>query len=39
MGSGSGQDCYVLSKLVGEKGTVIGLDMTEEQVWCVVRVV
>lgn len=31
LGSGSGRDCYVLSKLVGPKGRVIGLDMTEEQ--------
>ncbi|XP_069756287.1 arsenite methyltransferase-like isoform X1 [Narcine bancroftii] len=32
LGSGSGQDCYMLSKLVGEKGRVIGIDMTEEQI-------
>ncbi len=31
LGSGSGRDCYVLSKLVGEKGHVIGVDMTDEQ--------
>lgn len=31
LGSGSGRDCYVLSKLVGEQGRVIGLDMTDEQ--------
>lgn len=31
LGSGSGRDCYVLSKLVGEKGRVVGVDMTEEQ--------
>lgn len=31
LGSGSGRDCYVLSKLVGPKGKVIGLDMTDEQ--------
>lgn len=31
LGSGSGRDCYVLSKLVGPRGRVIGLDMTEEQ--------
>jgi SAM-dependent methyltransferase len=31
LGSGSGRDCFVLSKLVGEKGTVIGVDMTDEQ--------
>lgn len=31
LGCGSGRDCYVLSKLVGPKGRVIGLDMTDEQ--------
>ena len=31
LGSGSGRDCYILSKLVGESGHVIGVDMTEEQ--------
>ena len=31
LGSGSGRDCYLLSKLVGESGRVIGVDMTEEQ--------
>lgn len=31
LGCGSGRDCYVLSKLVGPSGRVIGLDMTEEQ--------
>jgi len=31
LGCGSGRDCYVLSKLVGRDGRVIGLDMTEEQ--------
>ncbi len=31
LGSGAGRDCYILSKLVGEKGHVIGIDMTEEQ--------
>ena len=31
LGSGSGRDAYLLSKLVGEKGHVIGVDMTEEQ--------
>ncbi|CAL1529835.1 unnamed protein product [Lymnaea stagnalis] len=31
LGSGSGQDCYVLSKLVGADGSVVGLDMTDEQ--------
>ena len=31
-GSGSGRDCYILSKLVGENGFVTGVDMTQEQV-------
>jgi len=31
LGSGSGRDCFVLSKLVGQKGHVTGLDMTDEQ--------
>ncbi|KFV44141.1 Arsenite methyltransferase, partial [Tyto alba] len=32
LGSGSGRDCYVLSQLVGERGHVTGIDMTEGQV-------
>lgn len=31
LGCGAGRDVYVLSKLVGEQGRVIGVDMTEEQ--------
>lgn len=31
LGSGSGRDCYLLSQLVGEKGQVIGVDMTDKQ--------
>ncbi|MCB2409798.1 methyltransferase domain-containing protein [Hymenobacter lucidus] len=31
LGSGSGRDAFLLSKLVGEDGHVIGVDMTEEQ--------
>lgn len=31
LGSGAGRDVYALSALVGEKGEVIGVDMTEEQ--------
>lgn len=31
LGCGAGRDVYVLSQLVGEKGSVIGVDMTEEQ--------
>lgn len=32
LGSGSGRDCYLLSQLVGEDGSVVGVDMTPEQV-------
>lgn len=31
LGSGAGRDAYILSKLVGEKGQVVGVDMTDEQ--------
>lgn len=31
LGSGSGRDSYIVSKLVGEKGRVIGVDVTSEQ--------
>lgn len=31
LGCGSGRDCYLLSRLVGESGKVIGVDMTDEQ--------
>lgn len=31
LGCGSGRDCYLLSRLVGPRGRVIGVDMTEEQ--------
>jgi arsenite methyltransferase len=31
LGSGSGRDCYAAAALVGEKGTVTGIDMTAEQ--------
>ncbi len=31
LGSGSGRDCYLISRLVGEKGFVVGVDMTPEQ--------
>jgi arsenite methyltransferase len=31
LGCGTGRDCYVLSQLVGPKGKVIGVDMTDEQ--------
>jgi arsenite methyltransferase len=32
LGSGSGRDCYVAAALVGESGSVIGIDMTDAQV-------
>ncbi len=32
LGCGTGRDCYLLSKLVGPRGRVIGVDMTEEQI-------
>lgn len=31
LGCGSGRDTFILSKLVGESGQVIGVDMTDEQ--------
>lgn len=31
LGCGTGRDCYVLSALVGENGSVVGVDMTDEQ--------
>ncbi|MEH6581526.1 MAG: methyltransferase domain-containing protein [Halioglobus sp.] len=31
LGSGSGRDAYALSALVGESGSIVGVDMTEEQ--------
>lgn len=31
LGCGSGRDCYLLSKLVGSTGRVVGVDMTPEQ--------
>lgn len=31
LGCGTGRDVFVISKLVGEKGRVIGVDMTDEQ--------
>ena len=31
LGSGSGRDCYIAASLVGPKGSVTGLDMTDEQ--------
>ena len=31
LGSGAGRDCYALAQLVGERGYVLGVDMTDEQ--------
>lgn len=31
LGSGSGRDCYLAAALVGEAGSVTGVDMTAEQ--------
>jgi len=32
LGCGTGRDCYIMSKLVGPKGYVYGIDMTENQI-------
>jgi len=32
LGCGSGRDCFILSKLVGQNGYVVGVDMTKEQI-------
>jgi len=37
LGCGTGRDCYLLSKLVGPKGRVLGVDMTPEQLEVAVR--
>ncbi len=31
LGSGAGRDVYIMSKLVGAQGNVVGVDMTDEQ--------
>jgi len=31
LGCGAGRDCYIISKLVGPEGRVVGVDMTKEQ--------
>lgn len=31
LGCGAGRDCFIISKLVGPTGNVVGVDMTEEQ--------
>lgn len=37
LGCGSGRDCYLLSKLVGSTGRVVGVDMTPEQLNVAIR--
>ena len=37
LGCGTGRDVYVASKLVGENGHVIGIDMTQEQLDIAIR--
>ena len=37
LGCGTGRDVYVASKLVGENGQVIGVDMTEEQIGTAIK--
>jgi SAM-dependent methyltransferase len=37
LGCGTGRDCYLLSKLVGPSGRVIGVDMTTEQLEIAIR--
>lgn len=32
LGCGTGRDSYIIAQLVGEKGKVIGVDMTDEQI-------
>jgi ubiquinone/menaquinone biosynthesis C-methylase UbiE len=31
LGCGAGRDCYLLSSLVGQRGRIVGVDMTSEQ--------
>ncbi len=31
LGCGTGRDCFIMSKLAGPKGRIIGVDMTDEQ--------
>lgn len=37
IGCGTGRDCYVFSKLVGEEGSVHGIDMTASQIEVAMR--
>ena len=31
LGCGAGRDCYAIAQMVGEQGSIIGVDMTDEQ--------
>lgn len=37
LGSGTGRDCYIMSRLAGPKGFVYGIDMTENQISVAVK--
>lgn len=37
LGCGTGRDVYIVSKLVGEKGCAIGVDMTDEQIGTAIK--
>jgi len=37
LGCGTGRDVYIASKLVGETGSAIGVDMTEEQIGIAIK--
>jgi len=37
LGCGTGRDVYIASKLVGDKGSVIGVDMTTEQIQVAIK--
>ena len=39
LGSGSGRDCFTASKLVGQEGGVVGIDMTEELVHVYLKII
>jgi len=37
LGCGTGRDVYIASKLVGESGCAIGVDMTDEQIGTAIK--
>ncbi|XP_033636245.1 arsenite methyltransferase-like [Asterias rubens] len=39
LGSGTGMDCFAISKLVGENGSVVGVDMTDNQLAVAIKYV